>query len=304
MRPFVPKFRIVNGSAFDATTMILVLMLDELADDPDEPHSTVFLVQGGTARNLAKHLYNVVSTTFGPGGRDDAWGLGQWGQAVRYLGGGAIEETQLPVPRGPMRAITCAGDTLFAVGTALQAFRKRPSGDWEDISVGGTLFEDYDENILEAVAGFAPDEVYAAGSEGIVWWFDGQAWTPIQCMTNAAFHAVTCAEDGVVYLCGQSGIIAKGRRDAFEVLDTEDDLIDLWGIALYDDTLYAAGFTMLLEMVDDVLEIEEIASDMADHFYDIVACDGVLWSFGMSDILRLDGDEWQRLIEVTVEDGG
>lgn len=300
MKPFEKKFRIVNATAFDRERFVLALMLDEYADDPDMPHSTVWLVEGDRTRNLSKHFYNVVATAFGRSWEDGVYSLGHWGEFAHYIGGEVVEE-QLPVSRGPMRGMARVGDALFAVGGGTQAFMRRDGGEWVDIAPPEDLRTEFPLNILEAVDGYSTDEVYAAGAYGTIWYFDGKGWAVVQSATNLAFHAVCCGEDGTVWLCGQSGVMAKGRFDAFEIITADPDTMDTWGIAEHDGVVRAAAYTVLMRLDDDELAVDQEASALAEHFYDLQSVDGVLWSFAMKDVLRLDDTGWTVIGEVTPE---
>ena len=296
MQPFEKKFRIVHGRAFDSTRFVLVLMLDEYADDPDHPHSTVWLVEGDRTHNLAKHIYNVVSATFGTDWSEGVYSLGQWGEIAHYQNGEVVEE-ELPVSRGPMKCITRIEDSLVAVGAGSHAFIRR-RGTWEDISPPESLREDYPLNILESVAGHSADEIYAAGSDGTIWYYNGTVWEVIQCATNLAFYAVTCAADGTVWLTGQAGILAKGRYEAFDVLYADADTMDMWGVAEHQGVVRAAGYTVLVKYEHDTWVVDLEPSQMARHFYDLQSIDGVLWSFAVKDVLRLGPTGWDVIEEV------
>lgn len=296
MKPFERQFRIVHGRAFDRDRFVLVLMLDEFADDPDHPHSTVWLVEGDTTRNLQKHHYNVVSAAFGQTWSEGVYSLGQWGEIAHYRGDEVIEE-ELPVSRGPMKCITQVDGVLVAVGAGSHAFIRRADV-WEDIAPPEDLRAEYPLNILESVAGNAPDEIYAAGSDGTIWYFNGDDWTVVQCATNLAFYAVSCSADGTVWLCGQAGVLAKGRYDSFELFIGDTNTMDLWGVAEHEGIIRAAGYTVMVRRDGEDLIVDEEPTELARHFYDLQSVDGVLWSFAVKDVLRLGHDGWQALEEV------
>lgn len=296
MLPLTEELRIVNGTARDRTEVVMVFMLDELANEPDEPHSAIYHLKDMVATRLNRYAFNIVSTDFAPDGT--IFAIGEWGEVRIFLDGAETEESYDPT-RGPMRCVKVIGSDVFACGTALQVFRRR-GGDWDDMSPDAETRAEFVAGNLEAIDGFSETEIYAAGAAGVIWWYDGQDWTPVQCPTNATFHAVTCAEDDRVYLCGQGGVLAVGRTDSFELIDHGRRVNDLWGIAHFDGDVYLAGFQAMLTYDGDALDVVGDAMFMSKFFYDLNVCDGVMWSFGMKTVLRFDGEGWDRITDVDV----
>ena len=297
MNPLFQALRVVNGAARDADTFVAVMMLDALAGDPDKPHAAIYLITGRQARRLARYAYNITSSAFLPDGTVAA--LGEWGP-VHFLTVSDDRSEELAADRGPLRCIRWIGGSLYVVGCDAQTLRRELDGRWTDFSPSPDQRKAHPFNDMEMVDGFSSSELYAAGCEGVVWWFNGRSWTAVECATNMTLHAVHCAPDGTVWVVGQMGIVLRGRFDRFEIVEQPEPLTDLWSVAVYQGTTRAAGFVALLKLVDGLLAPDSDAMALAESFYDLQVVDGVLWSFGMKDVLKFDGKNWTRIDELDV----
>lgn len=297
MNPLFQALRVVNGSALDEETFCAVMMLDALAGDPDQPHAAIYLVRGRQAQRLARYGYNITSTAFLADGKVAA--LGEWGP-VHFLSETEDVMSEIVASRGPLRCLRSIAGTLFVVGCDAQAFRLCSDGRWEEFSPTPEQRAIYQFNDMEMIDGFSPQELYCAGCEGVIWWFNGTDWTAVESQTNATLHAVHCAPDGTVWAVGQLGLLLKGRFDRFEVIEQPAPLADLWSIAGFHGKLRAAGFAAMMAVEDGILAPDSPAMAVADSFYDLQVAGTVLWSFGMKDVMKYDGKVWTRIDELDV----
>lgn len=299
MNPLLNEMRIVNGVAFNKTTAAIVLMLDALAGDPNEPHGAVYQIVDSHARRLGSFPFNIVSLAYEQNFEDGLAALGEWGEVRFFRDGKIIEETFSP-DRGPMRRIAKIENKHIAVGANMQVFERNDNGVWNNISPPETIRTLFEDNHMESLDGYSLSEIYATGTNGVIWYFDGKAWTPVQCPTNFSLYDVYCCEDGFVYICGQGGIILKGRYDSFELITSDQMLTDLWGIVALNGRVFASGFVSLMFLNDEILVPDEDAMNIAEYFYDLDIRDGVMWSFGMKNVLRYEGGKWKPIESVTV----
>jgi len=199
-----------------------------------------------------------------------------------------------------------AGDTVFLVGSSGLALRIEGSS-VEQLDVGT-------EEDLVDVSGVDENDVWAAGSEGTVFHFDGASWSAVEVagLGDRYVHAVHAAPTGEVFLAAS----ARWWLDEPAVLDQEiwasaalfaldggefvelsqgfsgDPLAMWWG----DDTLFVAGTRQ-----GPQLEIQGRAEALyhADYIGGIDAlamnADGDLCAVNYRDIkLRVDG-AWRWL---------
>ncbi len=298
MYPILEKFTVVTGAAHDAKTAAFACVIDEKAEDPEDPHAAIYRLDDDTVKLIGVFDFSVVSVAY-----PDASGpaaLGDWGKFVLFQGDTPEFET-VPLQRGPLRKLAHIDGRYYASGGAMQVFRRDSRDDWTDISPSDALREEFGLQNLEAMDGYSASEIYAVGEFGVIWYYDGANWTPVQCQTNACFYSVLCAEDGWVYAAGQSGAIARGRLGDFELLYINTDIPDIWGLGHYRKTVYAAGFTALF-LLDVENELTLIAEPLAlaSSYYDLSVANDVMWSIGMKDVMKFNEEEWMLIAKVNV----
>ncbi|WP_146591008.1 hypothetical protein [Puniceibacterium confluentis] len=291
MTPLLDEMSINTSAVRDATLSAMVVVVDELARNPDAPHAAVYTLEGATATELGFFRFAIVGLDFCDPG---LIALGEWGE-VRIFADGGITEEQIDVARGPLRNLTCIDGMAVACGADLQVFRHAGPDNWIAFGPGDALLAEFPANHLEAIDGFSRTEIYAAGRAGVIWYYDGSDWTPVQTPTNLSYYAVHCGKDGTVYLSGQAGVLATGREDSFELVPAPVPLEDVWGIALYGEIIHMAGFrTMVLCDGEDFLP-DSGAQALGGSFYDLHVTGDYMFSFGMKDVMRRDMQQWRRL---------
>lgn len=302
MNPLLLDMSVTTSTVANDTTAAINIQVDELARIPEAAHGAVYALEDTTTTEWGFYEQNVVSLAFLYPQRKTLLALGEWGDAWVYDGAAGGTAESFVLPRGPMRGVCAVGDggDAFACGADTQVFHRSPTGDWHDISPDEELRADYPSCHLEAIDGFGPHELYAAGRAGVIWWRDNETWHPIQCPTNLAFYAIHCASDGRVYAAGQAGMLAIGRNGAFELFTPPEPLADIWGVAAWQGTVYLASFRTLLTWDGEAYAPVAGAMDLAKSFYDLHVSGTALWSIGMKDALRFDGDVWSRIDTVTV----
>lgn len=221
--------------------------------------------------------------------------LGEEGQVFCLGSGDAHEERiQLDPFVGPLRCVASVDGVAYACGMRRQVFRRNGQDDWQRMD-NGALQKLGDPLIagFEAIGGFSDQEIYATGWEGEIWSWNGSTWKQEQSPTGLILTAICCAEDGYVYMCGQSGVIIRGRHDKWELVSAGAE--DLWSLAWHNGTLYAASFTAVYTLQDGNLTPIDFGDDTPSTCRVLSAADGVLWSIGGKDIFAFDGKKWTRI---------
>ncbi|NHZ40887.1 hypothetical protein [Massilia aquatica] len=67
---------------------------------------------------------------------------------------------------------------------------------------------------------FSAADMYAVGSDGDVWHFEGTAWHSCPFPTDASLETVCCAGDGLVYITEINGSVWAGRSDGWTRIAT------------------------------------------------------------------------------------
>jgi len=199
--------------------------------------------------------------------------------------------------RGSLRDIRYIPSGCFmAVGSDRQAYRREGPSTW--ICVDQTLPKgsEGDEKCLESVDGFNEGEIYAVGSGGDIWRFDGRIWHALPRVTHTHLHRVICAADGQVYACGHCGTLVMGRRDQWQVIAQGDTSEALWGLAFCKNVLYVSSASFLYRL--DAGRLVRVAFDdeIPSTCQFLAAGDDVLLLVGKEDVVYLDGTVWRRLI--------
>jgi hypothetical protein len=226
--------------------------------------------------------------------------VGEFG-GVLLLGSGDRHEEQVAQgprsakDRGPLRGVRTVGKHVYCVGMGRQAWRREDNDVWVPID-GSIPFDPEGEVVgFEAVDGFSEKDIYAAGWDGEIWHFDGNAWASCDSPVNTVLVDVCCAEDGQVYACGRNGVLVRGRGAQWEVVDLKGFTDDLWSLVSFGKRLYLATTEYVFTLGPDGLELVDMGPDKPATCYDLTTGAGLLWSIGAKDVMSFDGKSWSRI---------
>ena len=174
-----------------------------------------------------------------------------------------------------------------------QVYKRDSENLWTDISAP---FPAKSEKVgFESIDGFSEDEIYAVGWNGEIWHYNGSKWYNQSGLTNLILTSVCCASDGIVYIAGQQGILLKGRFDAWEIIELDDEVkIDFWDLCSFKNKLFISSILQLFTLSDgQLLDVEFDGIDV-HSFYGLTKAEGVMWSIGAEDVLSYDGKKWKK----------
>lgn len=232
--------------------------------------------------------------------------VGEFGIAL-LVGGGDRHEEQVSSPdsnpsdRGPLRGVRRIGDNVYVVGMDRQVYRREGLNSWSSYEKGiprDTESSDADSPEVygfEAVDGFSEADMFAVGWEGEIWNCRKGVWRRETSPVNVVLVDVCCGGDGYVYACGRNGVLIRGKRGKWNVVELGDFSESLWSVAWYAGHLYAASMENVFVLGDDGLAPVYMGEDFAESCYDLVVGAGVLWSIGAKDVMSFDGQEWTRI---------
>jgi hypothetical protein len=149
---------------------------------------------------------------------------------------------------------------------------------------------------FESVDGFSSKDLYAVGWQGEIWQRKGAKWRQIDSPVSANLNAVCCAEDGVVYVVGDNGVMLKGRDDTWSEIATglSDNLQD---VRDFGGKVYVVSDFEIYELVNDTLqEVALAGDDEAGTCLHLLKGDDGLISLGLKDVFKLHGGSWQRVV--------
>jgi hypothetical protein len=203
----------------------------------------------------------------------------------------------IAVSKGRSTAESCnlrniAGD-VFVMGAGRQVYRRESVGAWTRFDTGMVNpLGKVELAAIESMAGFGKDEIYAVGWGGEIWLYDGRVWARKPSPTNVRLKNIVCAPDGQVYISGQSGTVLRGRRDAWEVIspDTTEDTIQdmLW----FGEKIWATTSKDLFLLDGNDLVSSLSRPKPVSRYQYLDAHDGLLWSFGETELAFYDGSSW------------
>jgi hypothetical protein len=241
------------------------------------------------------------SVSYLPKGKKGAWWvLGKRGEVAEVGDGGIRTETIADAGTEPgkfgyvNKLIEISGE-LYACGFQRQVYR-RDGGKWRHIDAGILSPTRTPTTSLESMDGTSEDNIYVVGAKGEIFHFNGKSWTHCDVPTNVDLHEVRCAAPDLVYACGENGVVLKGNARRWEIVPNDALDAELWGVEVFNDEIYVAGFGGLGKIeADAVIQVDPGLGRHIDG-YRLRQKDGLLWSIGTDDILRFDGTTWTELI--------
>lgn len=191
---------------------------------------------------------------------------------------------------GPFRSVQNICGKAYAVGMDRLAYRRDGHNLWtrldNGLPPGGNL---------EAIHGFAEDDIYAVGWAGEIWHFNGWQWSQNSTPTNVILTGVCCAGDGKVYCCGQKGTLIVGRGEEWDLIPQPDTQADLWDVEWFKGKLYISTMMVVYALVTNRLVLVGFGKEEVETAYHLSSVDGVMWSIGQKDVLAYDGSAWKRI---------
>lgn len=254
-------------------------------------------------RQWGSHLakWSAVSICITQAPKEQMAAISAEGQVAIYGKGEDFEEQigrgeDHPEKRGPLREVRTIAGRAYACGMDRQVYRREGPHAWTCIDLDMRKAPAaLDVFGFESIHGFGETDLYAVGWHGEIWHFDGRRWSPIESPTNLILTRVFCAQDGSVYICGQQGMLIKGRGGRWRVIEHGETSEDFWDLQWFDGRLYLSTTRMLYRLAGERLERVDTGEEIPATCYHLDAADGILWSIGPKDILQFDGKAWTRI---------
>jgi hypothetical protein len=181
----------------------------------------------------------------------------------------------------------------YACGQYGQVYRGSAGGPWVHADDGllGKKAE-----TLEDIDGTSTGNLYAVGWAGTVMHFDGQGWHSVDVGTNQILSNVRCLPSGEVLICGNSGILIRSVGAGWEQVTNPLGEPNYYGMDVFGGRIYLAYPTGM--HVFDGSNFAEVDFGLGRKVtcHRLHSNDGVLWSFGVDDLLRFDGQQWREVI--------
>ena len=235
---------------------------------------------------------------FADRGRQDLLVMGEAGHVLMISGREIVEERLDPSLEGPrgrgnVRGVRLIGDHVYAVGMGRQVYRRDGPGIWSHCDTDvvrpvGAL----DITGFSAIDGLVESDLFAVGMGGEIWTRDDRGWRPVDSPTNVILQCVRAVAPGLVYACGQQGVLLRGSPEGWEPVAHSSTRDDLWGMEWFEDRLYVASSKAIFRLDGD--DLHRVDTGLGDSFTygELHAGEGAMWSFGAMNIARTDGRAW------------
>lgn len=292
MKSVFARARVFVRGAARYHDLVYILSKGKSLLEQDIAHASVICVDQGGWADAINTEWDTTAIAVAQSPSEKAVVVGEDGDVVTYVGGKSDREKITPDPV-MIRNARCIGGHVFACGMKRQVYKRVDEGKWVDHSApfpGGNVTAGF-----EAIDGYSDSEIYAVGWSGEIWEYDGSNWVDRGSPANLILSSVCCASNNVVYICGQQGVLIKGRRSAWEIVQWEDDVsVDLWDLCWFQDKLYVATMSNLYTLDGNNLVEVDFGEIETPTCYNLTSAEGVLWSIGRDDVASFDGKKWQR----------
>lgn len=208
-----------------------------------------------------------------------------------------------PDQRGMLRDIKKIGKHIYVTGMQRQVYQRINQMQWRRIDqgmvipIGASIIAGFN-----SIDGFNEQDIYAVGLDGEIWHFNDQVWDKTDSPTNLSLARVKCVAHDTVYICGKAGILIRGCKNQWEIIDHNVTSENFWGMEWFQEKLYiATSDTLFVLEKDDTLK--PMMVNFGDHFTcgHLHANDEIMWSIGMKHLAyTTDGKSW---IQVACNDG-
>jgi hypothetical protein len=209
------------------------------------------------------------------------------------------------------------GGALYACGDGGQVYRRTGgalgAGQWRQLDASLLESPDAyaaalqrgpaDRKIYFDVNGPREDELYVVGNHGTILAWDGTAFTRLPRVTSAALTEVLVEDEDRVWICGRNGTLLRGnRRDGFQIAAVSGRRQLFLSMTKLDGKIHlGSGADPSGVFVYERGSLREVSSGLDPDIEDVHtvdSADGVLWVVGSKDVLRYDGQRWERIDHV------
>jgi hypothetical protein len=228
--------------------------------------------------------------------------LGLNGEISKLEGDQVVEEpavigTTRKEKYGKLLGMRRVNDRIFVVGYGNQVYRREKLGLWQPIDLGLPGREGGGPRVFgfEAIDGFRENDLYAVGLGGEIWHYAAGHWESAESPTNLRLTSLHCAPDGFVYVCGQHGLLMRGRDQQWEILSEDKGISFFWDVRWFKGAVYCASSGVLYVWSEGQFGpapfslFETLAGGIPTTFFRLSTDGETLLSVGPKDVFEFDG---------------
>ena len=286
------------------------IFLTSFPDSSGEPQPVTQVTSWSPARTASFMLpFEAKSIVFSANPEQHGILLGPFGEIFVSTSHGNSEESLSsaadgPARYGPMRDLRTIDGNVYAVGMNRQCYRRECGSDalasvvWARAD-GGVLNVGPPDPVVgfNSIDGFSNHDLYAVGWQGEIWHSDGKHWDTSCQPTNLKLERVVCAENGLVYAVGQSGVIVTGSGHQWEIVPQDLTRDQFWCAVWFQERLWLAtrGKVYVLDRNRTLKEVDMGLIGNATCGW-LTSSENKLWSIGSHHVLSTtDGEQWRQL---------
>ncbi|HSX62445.1 MAG TPA: hypothetical protein VLF18_19850 [Tahibacter sp.] len=230
------------------------------------------------------------------------------GKRMEEIDGAGVRRAEPPI-YGYVNVIRAIAGELYVAGSGGQVYCRRGGG-WQSIAqslqkpavvpsavidaavldIGGREFADID--------GVSASDIYVVGGNGEIFHFDGAEWTECDSDASRPLNCVRAVSRDEVWVCGYGGCLMRGNaRTGFVRAGSCSEVLTFSSIGILDGSVFLASNKGVFRLSDDGI-VRRVKTGLEPEVEDsnvLDVRDGMLWSFGYTDIVRFDGRDWSRI---------
>ena len=289
----ISKFTFISGTELPNKELIMVA--HPFGMDPGENPKSIFLSynkdNGWSSLGSVKWLPEGISSN---AKKDSVF--------IAHLGGTCLEfnkekntfssiyttEEDKDDPPSEIRFSKVIDGELYTGGTNHYLFKKI-GPKWQEISIEAMQDESM-FNSFENITGFSSKELYAFGSEGVIWTNKGGTWKEVDSTTEDILLDGAVLNDKV-YIGSEMGTILIGRDDKWEELENELSDYGIDSVCSFEDSVYFSNTENILRLKEGELEVFIESTDTFSTFKLFTGPSG-LWSVSGKNLAVYNGKEW------------
>lgn len=272
----------------------VVSYLHELEDDEVE-FSRFYMARD--ARWVNQEINeDIVSVSYTKRGDDWSWWLlGKRGDVISLSARGRISESISTAGTGAgklgyLDQIREIDGQLYACGLRRQVYVRDDSG-WSALSSGALAAER--KYGFRAIDGSSSSDIHAVGYVGEIWYFDGDVWRQANSPTNVTLEAIRYVGPEMCYACGKSGIVVRGYKDKWEIVDYAGKQ-NFWGVEVFQGKVYLSSTSGLYIVDQNGIQLLNLGRKVEGRR--LYSNGSELWSMENHELWVYDGASWQEVV--------
>lgn len=330
------SFTLNRACASTASNLCVNAFPDEL--DPFEPFAHLSLYRRGSPEDwvyteLKQYVERIILTRGLLDGARYFASLSAEGQFTVFGGSGVSIEQIAGAGmdgRGRMMGLNQIGSRIYASGMNGQIYVRKAQNDWNllidqflfnpgpssDRILSGPSFGEpgwaewmervakeapLSRNDFNDINGPAEDDLYIAGTNGMLIHWDGTRATELLTGVTDTLTWIEASDPDRIVVCGHGGVVLVGNsREGFQDVN-EYSSVDLFnsaarlGSTCYLTASALPGGLFALDRNNSITRVEMGSVREPTQLHTATVADEVLWLVGLDGIVRFDGRSWETV---------